>query len=65
MTQTPDLDETIKTLQGYLETAKTVKEKLQITDRLHKFYALKYKHKPKGRGAAFSAPTSLPETKSE
>jgi hypothetical protein len=53
---TPDLDETIALLNGMLGSAPTLKEKLQVTDRLARFMALKYKHGTEGKGSKFTSP---------
>lgn len=59
MSKTPDIDATIVTLNGMLETAKSTREKISIIDRLAKLMALKYKFdSDKGTGRKFS---ELPE----
>lgn len=54
MSKTADLDQTIATLQGYLETEKTAKGRLAVTDRLLRAFALKYKHSDDGKGGKFN-----------
>jgi hypothetical protein len=55
MSKTADLDRTIELLNGMLSSAESVKEKLQITDRLLRAHGLKYKHDSEGKGAKFGA----------
>ena len=57
MTETADLDKTIELLNGMLAAATGIKEKLGITDRLLKCYAMKLKHSDSGKGGKF---TDLP-----
>jgi hypothetical protein len=59
VTDTTDLDATIKLLNGMLEKAESLKDKLAVTDRLQKFYALRLKHSAEGKGGKFS---SLPDS---
>jgi len=59
-TKTADLDAAIGTIQGWLEVAKTQKDKLAIADRLIRALALKYKHDTEGKGGRFQIP-STPE----
>ncbi len=54
MSTTPDLDKTIDNLNSWLQQAEAYKEKLAITDRLLKAYALKYKHTDDGKGGKFA-----------
>lgn len=54
MSKTADLDKTIDLLNGMLEAASSIKEKLSVTDRLARFYALKYKHSDEGKGGKFA-----------
>jgi hypothetical protein len=61
MSKTADLDATITTLQGWLETEKTQKGKLAVADRLIRALALKYKHSDDGKGGKF-APQPEPVT---
>lgn len=60
MSKTSDLDKTIELLNSMLESAATLKEKLSVTDRLARFYALKYKHSDESKGGKF-LPTKSPE----
>jgi hypothetical protein len=53
--KTEGLDQTIALLNGMLETAATVKEKLQIADRLLRAYSLLYKHSDEGKGGKFAS----------
>ena len=53
--ESSDLDTTIHLLNEMLKTAETIKDKLAITDRLHKFYALRLKHSDEGKGGKFAA----------
>jgi hypothetical protein len=57
MSRTADLDKTIELLNTMLEQAQTLKEKLSVTDRLARFYGLKYKHSDEGRGGKFAPQT--------
>lgn len=54
MSKTLDIDKTIDLLNGMLEKAESLKEKLSVTDRLARFYALKYKHSDEGKGGKFA-----------
>ena len=55
MSKTEDIDKTIELLNGMLEKeATSLKEKLSVTDRLARFYALKYKHSDEGKGGKFA-----------
>ena len=53
--KTDGLDKTIELLNSMLETAETVKEKLQIADRLLRAYSLLYKHSDEGKGGKFAS----------
>lgn len=60
MSKTGDLDRTITTLNGWLESAKTQKEKLAVADRLIRALALKYKHSDEGKGGKFTPQPDAP-----
>lgn len=54
MSKTVDIDKTIELLNEMLSAeGLTLKEKLSITDRLARFFALKYKHSDEGKGGKF------------
>lgn len=54
--KTADLDATIELLNGMLQKKNVgAKDKLAITDRLLKAYALKYRHDSKGQGGKFAS----------
>jgi hypothetical protein len=57
MSKTADLDTAIDTIQGWLSSAKTQKDKLAIADRLIRALALKYKHDTEGKGGKFQVPS--------
>lgn len=59
---TSDLDATINLLNEMLQAAKSVKDKLAITDRLLKCHSLKYKHSDEGKGGKFSELGAPPST---
>jgi hypothetical protein len=56
LSKTAELDETIRLLNEMLAKPKLkLKDKLAITDRLGRFYALKLKHDQTGKGGKFAA----------
>ena len=58
MSKTDAIDETIRMLNGYLAKAKTLKDRMAITDRIIRATALKLKHDETGKGGKFAAVTA-------
>jgi hypothetical protein len=55
VSKTDAIDETIRMLNGYLAKAKTLKDRMAITDRIIRATALKLKHDETGKGGKFAA----------
>jgi hypothetical protein len=57
MSKTAEIDETIRALNEELAKAKSLKNRLAITDRLTRLYNLKLKHADEGKGGKFNLPS--------